>query len=151
MNQLHFCNELALNFDVEEEINRENSITSEKTAHVRGKAKVSPFSDIMDEYTSNSRMEDINRDNELQTRSFASESSEPYCITSSTEDISEVNEKSNPIDWQSVKTSGLDDLEKEKLTSGKVQRKELLSHVPTETVVMKYGYVRSFTCKNCFG
>lgn len=47
------------------------------------------------------------------------------------------------VNWQSVKSSGLDDLETESVAPKKIRRKDLLSHVPTETVVMKYGYVRT--------
>ena len=47
------------------------------------------------------------------------------------------------VNWQSVKSFGLDDLETESIAPKKIRRKELLSHVPTETVVMKYGYVRT--------
>ena len=44
-------------------------------------------------------------------------------------------------DWKSLKSSGLNDLEVADEASRVSKRQELLSHVPTETVVMKYGYV----------
>ena len=49
--------------------------------------------------------------------------------------------KTETIDWKSLKSSGLDDLGVAGKASNLPKRQELLSHVPTETVVMKYGYV----------
>ena len=49
--------------------------------------------------------------------------------------------KTDTIDWKSLKSSGLDDLGVAGKASNLPKRQELLSHVPTETVVMKYGYV----------
>ena len=47
--------------------------------------------------------------------------------------------KRETVDWNSLKSAGLGDLNTAITRS---VRKELTSHVPSETVVMKYGYVR---------
>ena len=49
--------------------------------------------------------------------------------------------KTETIDWKSLKSSGMDDLGVASKAPNLPKRQELLSHVPTETVVMKYGYV----------
>ena len=134
-----------MNFDIEEGKSNNINSTSEETTHVVEKAKVPPFSDLMSESTSTSRIPNIRKDNNTQPGHFGLEESGPYDIASSTEEAFEPSAESNPVDWHLVKSSGLGDLENDKFPSRKVQRKELLSHVPTETVVMKYGYVRSFT------
>ena len=47
--------------------------------------------------------------------------------------------KCDTVEWNSLKSAGLGDLTTPPIHS---VRKELMSHVPSETVVMKYGYVR---------
>ena len=49
--------------------------------------------------------------------------------------------KTGTTDWKSLKSSGLNDLGVANNAPPISKRQELLSHVPTETVVMKYGYV----------
>ena len=129
-----------MDFDVEEVESRNISSTSEEVTHVE-KVKVSPFGNLMGGSTSKSGIPNINKDNNMQVGHFGSEDSYPYDIASSNEESFKSSAKSNSVDWHSVKSSGLGDLENDTFPSRKAQRKELLSHVPTETVVMKYGYV----------
>ncbi|KAK8800346.1 hypothetical protein WA171_004978 [Blastocystis sp. BT1] len=48
--------------------------------------------------------------------------------------------KCDTVEWNSLKSAGLGDLTTPPIHS---VRRELMSHVPSETVVMKYGYVAS--------
>ena len=49
-----------------------------------------------------------------------------------------VSPQKESVDWNSLKNAGFNDL---KTVPAHSKRKELMSHVPSETVVMKYGYV----------
>ena len=130
-----------MDFDIEEERSSDINIPSEKTSHVFEKAKAPLLNEAMDESTLKSKICDIKLDNSTYTGHVDSEDKHTRYNTLSDNDVFESSIRSNPVDWHTLKSSGLGDLEKENSTSRKVQRKELLSHVPTETVVMKYGYV----------
>lgn len=80
--------------------------------------------------------------------------SEDYCPRDADEKSLETENQYKPksatdipkwetVNWNSVKDDGLCDLN---TTQIHFVRKELLSHVPSETVVMKYGYVRFTIC-----